>query len=1324
MSIGGIITADNGTGSVWDFQIAPAPDDRYLPGIMANKGDSAYLYIGPRLREEFLHVQYSLYGIPIPISVGVRRLTGNMVYAADLTEVVTTWSDGGSRDHNATLYSYLANFMVSFGVSDPLLDPTHAVATLTMQLGTFFDGKPAFNNETVTLGSVTYTWKTVLTGAANEVAIGHGNINSLKNLVAAVNHDAGEGTTYGTGTVANAACTGFVRGVTAVFVATAVGSAGNSVVSTETMKNGSFGSSTFVYRARKVLRVWAAGNLIIDRTGGGKVMPIGTRLSYPNGPTEAPELIPVNAEVKYRFYPGSFTQEPDPTILEKENVDTWTAYRGQMCIFFPDFPLYFFNNTIPAITIELGDDTALRTQTYIMDASPQPDGDMLAVDVKGGLAYANNPGPLYQYDLDGNEFLTSVVLDNARNDGSQIIPWSGNLITSDADLAIYQRISIVDAASGSTLASLGANASSTGGGGVIRQMLHICPIRITTPLAPLETFIFCSQFRTIQIVIVNPLDGTLKYVWNDETLVSLVSTGNLRCSCPGADLYGSHVAYLGVGGIGAGVTIGVFRLVVDGSILNSVPDALTQFGVSGNPAESAVPWYIPPDGYSPRGMAYDQFSNNLVIMLDKPGSSDPQRVVCINGDSGDVVWDQEIDYRLSAVDVNFWQSNVDPGFLATIKDGVDVIVLEIDLATGAVTEYTGTDDDTHGGSGGFFGHGTTHTLSSCVGDAGSQSVTGFDAGGDLARMYYNRLNDSRTTLKYFIEFMAKQIGLMVPDEFSVDDGVDDAIDGGILAEPVQYSQFLANLALIYRLDVIESGDVIKVLRKSLDDGTDFDIPSADLLFMQNAISFLIRRETDTSMANAVQLTFLDKSMNFNPNFVFAQRSGFPVPTSKATSPLNLGMPVAITSTEAKTLAYLLLYKMWATKNSQSWRLGPEHLQIEPGDIGSVADGSLGYTVKIAETSINGDLSITLKAQSLLSDAPIEVTGENPPPWEPDTKGFSRTQVIPIDSVLIRASDDVATYDTDDATMYFVIAPTSRRSYRGGSAQFGVSPTTYTVIGTTTVAPVLGYLTAVLGNPGDPWATDTVNTIEVQIACGDETRLVSISDLELLGYENTALVGAPGRWELVQFRDVANPSDHKYSLSTLLRARRGSEDNIANHQVGDYFILISSARSHSVKATFLDEKLFYRGYSINQAPKDGLVRTTLFAAESAKPLRPTMESAAMATLDLVISWARRTRGNGEWVDGTSDVPVFETVDIFDIEFYSDNTFATLLGVTTSDIDTGAGSSSATEATISPAQQTAIFGGAVIAGNTIYVRIRQRGSVTDVLGRNADSTLVVG
>ncbi len=94
----------------------------------------------------------------------------------------------------------------------------------------------AVAGETVTLGSTVYTFAAV-PSSANEVDVGGSASVSLDNLIAAINGAAGEGTLYGTGTVANTEATAVAGGgdtmdVTAI---SPILSVGDAVASTETM---------------------------------------------------------------------------------------------------------------------------------------------------------------------------------------------------------------------------------------------------------------------------------------------------------------------------------------------------------------------------------------------------------------------------------------------------------------------------------------------------------------------------------------------------------------------------------------------------------------------------------------------------------------------------------------------------------------------------------------------------------------------------------------------------------------------------------------------------------------------------------------------------------------------------------------------------------------------------------------------------------------------------------------------------------------------------------------------------------------------------------
>jgi hypothetical protein len=121
--------------------------------------------------------------------------------------------------------------------SDDLAD--RAKATLTS------DGTNVTAADTVTIGSVTYTFRAAVTTTANEVKIGADAATTLANLKSAVNLD-GNTAVYGSLTVVNPdASAGAITATTLVLYAKTAGTGGNSLTSTEASTHLSFGGATF-----------------------------------------------------------------------------------------------------------------------------------------------------------------------------------------------------------------------------------------------------------------------------------------------------------------------------------------------------------------------------------------------------------------------------------------------------------------------------------------------------------------------------------------------------------------------------------------------------------------------------------------------------------------------------------------------------------------------------------------------------------------------------------------------------------------------------------------------------------------------------------------------------------------------------------------------------------------------------------------------------------------------------------------------------------------------------------------------------------------------
>lgn len=96
-----------------------------------------------------------------------------------------------------------------------------ATGTLTIAAGNAADG------DTVTINGTAYTFKTSLSGAANQVLIGSANTDTCNNLAAAINLADGAGTTYGSVTTRIGIVTASVASNIVTFTAAIRGAVGN-----------------------------------------------------------------------------------------------------------------------------------------------------------------------------------------------------------------------------------------------------------------------------------------------------------------------------------------------------------------------------------------------------------------------------------------------------------------------------------------------------------------------------------------------------------------------------------------------------------------------------------------------------------------------------------------------------------------------------------------------------------------------------------------------------------------------------------------------------------------------------------------------------------------------------------------------------------------------------------------------------------------------------------------------------------------------------------------------------------------------------------------
>jgi hypothetical protein len=266
---------------------------------------------------------------------------------------------------------------------------------------------------------------------------------------------------------------------------------------------------------------------------------------------------------------------------------------------------------------------------------------------------------------------------------------------------------------------------------------------------------------------------------------------------------------------------------------------------------------------------------------------------------------------------------------------------------------------------------------------------------------------------------------------------------------------------------------------------------------------------------------------------------------------------------------------------------------------------------------------------------------------------------------------------DDAGFYAAFSPFS--SAGRGAALYGSSDgISFSEHGASTTLTVAGYANTALANfaGGNTW--DGLNTVDVTLAYG---TLASASQLDVLNGANLALLGS----ELIQFTTATLVSGTQYTLSGLLRGRRGTEWAMGSHTAGDRFVLLGVSGLIRVDrpTSELNVARQYRAVTFGSSIADAFTYGFTNKGAGLKPLSPVFLNAdrhVPSTNDWTITWRRRGRVDWDLRDYV-DVPLGEDAEEYSVD---------ILHPTTLNVVRTLATVTSTTATYTASQQTTDFG----------------------------------
>jgi hypothetical protein len=487
------------------------------------------------------------------------------------------------------------------------------------------------------------------------------------------------------------------------------------------------------------------------------------------------------------------------------------------------------------------------------------------------------------------------------------------------------------------------------------------------------------------------------------------------------------------------------------------------------------------------------------------------------------------------------------------------------------------------------------------------------------------------------------------------------------------------------------------------------------------------RKNELEFPSEVSVSYSNVDNDYQIGTEYARRL-----TATHENKVAISLPIALTSSEAAKIADIALNSAWYSgRYSYSFSTTYVHLKLSPGDLITIPLNT-GRTELVKITSIEYVPTglINYEAVPEIPSLYNSLVSGNNTTYTPTTLTIAGPSILSmLDCCILRDEDNslgwyygIGGYSTGwaGATLF--------KSLDGGA--------TYLTSGY--VPSLLATHTGSTSNAlpsGSTTCWDNINTLTVSMNTGS---LSSATDLAVLGGANSILVGAPGRWELVQFR-TATPgaSAGSYTLSGLLRGRKGTEWAVGTHQATDTVVLLGATINNLiVPSAELNSSIAYKCVPVGESLEGSATVNKTYVGERLRPLTPinisAYRTATTGAYDIIIKWVRRDRINAGWND-YSDIPQSEVVDKWRIEFFKTNAFDTIANNRTDFYNTN---STTLDALVSGSPNFTIVGDGsykynytsasqLIDGSqkiTIYIRISQV-SATVGFGRFQDIMLTV-
>jgi hypothetical protein len=523
---------------------------------------------------------------------------------------------------------------------------------------------------------------------------------------------------------------------------------------------------------------------------------------------------------------------------------------------------------------------------------------------------------------------------------------------------------------------------------------------------------------------------------------------------------------------------------------------------------------------------------------------------------------------------------------------------------------------------------------------------------DLGQIIRSGWASGYVTLSSIVESILRRGGLKGQDfDLTLLQGI--LVRGYGWANGTDVKGVMDQLRRLYLFDLVESDGKLKAVLRS--DGSNEAAPGTPVRKIvqkvlgssgPDAMDFWQEtRVQESDVPARVSLSYMNWDDDFQTSHAVSQRIANPIPTMFSRQQVAMEINVVMSGTEAKNQVNKMLWSQWMERTKHDTRIPWAYLELDPADIITVKmDDGRSYEDRISQMELGSNLSISAQTFSRDEGAyDSEMTGDGGGSG-PAAAIMPSVPARPfiLNTPMLRDKDD----NGGSYSLYYTgVGSLTTDPFQGATLWRGLDPNNFSFLYGTDADVEWG---AVIGIVPAPRRGDFVLDWDTQIRIwpGSPTfELESTTDDLLWNGANLCVIGD----EVLQFRDAVQNADTSWTISNLLRGRRGTEYATGAHKVGERFVFLSGA-TITAEGDTLDargQKRFFKAIGQGRTLVSAQPLSIIYEPRDRMPYAPKGIRRSIAGADVTVSWNRRTRMGGNMQDGTGTVPLQETAESYEL-----------------------------------------------------------------------------